>query len=156
MTLYTVHVPEDTSNAVSRADRAVFLREGFSVWAFVFGWVFLVWHRLWLAALAWLVVGGLVTGIAWFFHPPAGSMLALFGLMHVFLGIEGNDLRWRLGRRRYRLADIVSGAGLEEAEIGFFFRQPDMQATQSIPASRVVAQDVTPSVIGMFPDERGS
>ena len=156
MTLYTVHVPDDTSDAVNRADRTVFLREGFSVWAFLFGSIFLLWHRLWAAVAAWIGLSCLVAGAAWLLHPPAASVLALFGLMHLFIGVEGNDLRrFRLERRRYRLADVVAGDGREEAEIGFFYRQPDPPASQPLSASRVVARDMTPPVIGMFPDERG-
>lgn len=157
MALYTVHVPKDVPDQVRRADRTVFVREGFNLWALVFGWLFLIWHRLWIAALGWIVLAGAITYGAWLLHPPAGAVLTLFLLLHVFLGVEGNDLRrWRLDRRQFQLVDVVSGAGRDEAEIGFFHRQPDERRAATGPASRMVARAATPSVIGMFPGEDGS
>lgn len=157
MAFYTVHVPKDAANPVRRADRTVFVREGFNPWALVFGGTFLLWHRLWIAALGWFVLTGAIIYGAWLLHPPAGAVLTLFLLLHVFLGVEGNDLRrGALERRRIQLVDVVSGAGRDEAEIVFFHRQPDEPRAASGPASRVVARATTPSVIGMFPGEDGS
>ena len=48
MPVFTVHAPVD---AVRRADsdRFVFVRDGFHFWAFLFGPLWFIWHRLWLA-----------------------------------------------------------------------------------------------------------
>ncbi len=126
MALYTVHVPDHISGLVERADRTVFVREGFSFRGFVFGWLFLAWHRLWLALVAWLVLAGVIAAGWWVLQLPPIALVVMAVLMHVFVGVEGNDLRrWRLARRRFRFADIVSGERRDEAEYAFFFRQPN-------------------------------
>ena len=154
MALYTVHVPEGGFDPLTRADRTIFVREGFNARAFVFGWLFLLWHRLWAALAAWIVFGAALSTVWWVLHLPPGPVLGIMLLMHLFVGLEGNDLRrWGLGRRRFRLLDVVSGMRREEAEYAFFVRQPEDRAPPPQAASRVVARDMTPSVIGMFPDE---
>ena len=157
MTVYTVHIPPGVSDPTLRADRTVFLREGFSLGAFVFGWFFLVWHRLWMAAIVWLVLAGLIAGFGYAVHAQAGFPLALLALMHLFVGVEGFDIRrWQLERHRFRMADVVTGSAREEAEYAFFHRQPeDAERTGTALPSRIVARDTTPAVIGMFPDENG-
>src|SRR5258707_1450023 len=62
MPVFTVHAPVD---AVRRADsdRFVFVRDGFHFWAFVFGPLWLIWHRLWLALAAYVVIVAAVIGL---------------------------------------------------------------------------------------------
>ena len=156
MRLYTVHVP-DVGDEVKRADRTVFLREGFSVRAFVFGWLYLLWHRLWLAAAVWLATAVVLVVAAMSAQFPGWATLLLVLLMHLFVGLEGNDLRrWRLARKRFAFAEIVSGGGRTDAEYAYFHRRP---SAPDVPAAalpgRVVPRDTAPTVIGMFPDENG-
>jgi Protein of unknown function (DUF2628) len=153
--IYTVHVPDDVAGSVERADRTVFVREGFSLWGFVFGWLFLVWHRLWIALAAWVALAGVIAAGWWVLRLPPDPLVAMAVLMHLFVGVEGNDLRrWRLERRRFRLVEIVSGARRDEAEYAYFFRAPEDAPQRSGPASpRFVQRSTIPAVIGMFPDE---
>lgn len=154
MALYTVHVPGDGRDPLARADRTVFVREGFNARAFAFGWLFLLWHGIWGALAVWLVLGGALAALWWFVHVSPGTIVSLVLLMHLFVGIEGNDLRrWSLGRRGFGFLDVVSGSRPDEAEYSFFVRQPEERVPPLQPVSRVVARDPTPSVIGMFPDE---
>jgi hypothetical protein len=157
MTIYTVHVPHDASDHVQQADRTTFVREGFSIWGLVFGWVFLLWHRLWAALAVWIVLAAVLVTLASFKILPWEAAALFWGLMHLFVGVEGNDLRrWSLDRRRFSLADIVSGPGRVDAEYAYFVRQPEeVRSVASLP-SRVVARDASPAVIGMFPDGTGA
>lgn len=154
MALYTVHVPDSMPDLVKRADRTAFVREGFNGWALLFGFVFLLWHRLWLPVALWLgAVAGLV-GLGWAFNLSPGPAMALSALMHLFVGVEGNDLRrWGLARRGFRFADVVSGARRDDAEYAFFAGQPDEQTAAPVPFPRYVVRNTTPAVIGMFPEE---
>src|SRR5947199_7926058 len=55
MPVYTVHGPmANVTQARSAADRLVFVRDGFHFWAFLFGPLWLAWHRLWLALLGYV------------------------------------------------------------------------------------------------------
>jgi len=62
MPVFTVHAPVD---ALRRADtdRFVFVRDGFHFWAFVFGPLWLIWHRLWWALLAYVVIIAAIFGL---------------------------------------------------------------------------------------------
>ena len=115
MPIYTVHAAPAEPDSVEQACRTAFVREGFNRWAFLFGPLFLIRHRAWLAvvvACGWLA--------RWADLSP-GTVAALVLLVHFFLGLEGNDLRrTALNRRGYTLADVVGGAGREEAERAFF------------------------------------
>ncbi len=155
MAIYTVHVPDDASDLVTQADRTAFLCEGFSFWGFLFGLVYLLWHRLWLAASIWIVLLLALAAVAFVLHPPHVLIVALFALMHCYLGLEAHDFRrWALARRDFRLADIVSASRLEDAELIFFGRQ-QAKPTAPRPTQRVAPLPSTPAVIGMFPDGSG-
>lgn len=159
MSLYTVHVPEDAPDALTRGERTRFIREGFSIVAFVFGLFYLLAHRLWLAAAVWIAVLVALAVFAAVLHPPVFGLVVLSALMHLYVGIEGPDLRrWGLARRGFILRDIVSAPDLETAEALFFSRQPE--AIRSVPASsgkaaRFMGPSAVPSVIGVFPDDGG-
>jgi hypothetical protein len=153
--LYTVHVPSDAAGEAERADRTVFVRDGFNVWGFLFGWPFLLWHRLWAPFAAWLVLACAAALLWWALGLPTAPLALLAVVAHLFIGVEGNDLRrWALERRGYHPLDVVSAARREEAEYAFFLRQPDEPlATPLRPMPHFVQRELTPSVIGMFPDE---
>ena len=157
MTIYTVHVPDDTSDPVTQADRTILIRDGFSGSAFLFGVAYLLWHRLWLAGAFWIAVTAVVTAVGVVLHPPSGFLIAILVLMHVYLGLEGPDLR-RLGlaRRHYILKDIISAPGLSDAESLFFGRQFAQPHIPPRPVERWASTGGTPSVIGMFPEGGGA
>lgn len=155
MAIYTVHVPDDTSDRVTQADRTVFLREGFSSWAFLLGVIYLLWHRLWVAAAIWILAATALLALAVVLHPPSFFLAALSALMHLYLGVEAHDFRrWRLARRGFSMADLVSAYNIDEAEIVFFGRHQG-RPSQSRTVQRWAAMPSTPAVIGMFPDASG-
>lgn len=89
MTVYTSHVKP---GAVP-----VMVQEGFSWWAALFGWVWLLVHRAWIPAIL-VFAASLVTGrVAVLLESPFVG-LGLF----VLQGMFGRDLwRWGLARRGY-------------------------------------------------------
>src|SRR5712671_3738349 len=56
MPVYTVHAPVTNGAGIAATDRYAFVRDGFHFWAAVFGPLWLVWHRLWLALIGWIAV----------------------------------------------------------------------------------------------------
>jgi len=107
--------------AHTRADRGPeLLVEGFRWGAFLFGPLWLAWHRAWVPAV--LAAAALI-GIA---QVPAGALrtvlLAAFALI---LGLTGNDLRrWSLARRGYLLADVVAARDAEAALARYLAERP--------------------------------
>jgi len=79
MAVYTVHEPRLRSGAVAPdPERFVFVRDGFYVWAFLLTPLWLIWNRLWLVLLVYLVV---IFGIAQALHhagvQPGGRSLVM-------------------------------------------------------------------------------
>ena len=57
MAIYTVHEPPlRTGAAAPDPERFIFVRDGFSFWAFLFGPLWMLRHRLWLVLLLYIVV----------------------------------------------------------------------------------------------------
>ncbi|MCZ6721902.1 MAG: DUF2628 domain-containing protein [Alphaproteobacteria bacterium] len=118
MRVYTVHLPPWTKGG---AKDAVFLGEGFSLPAAIFGPFWALYHGHWrttLLLLAGLVLLGLIAEQLRF-DVPSGVVLLLGYL--VFVGFNGND--WRrsgLERQDYRLDRVVVAKNREEAELRYF------------------------------------
>jgi hypothetical protein len=154
MAIYTVHVPRGLKDAVERADRTTFVRDGFNFWAFLFGPLFLLRHRAWLAAAAWVV---LVVAGAWFAHEvrlPFGIRLLILMLIEFFVGLEGNNLRRAaLERRGFDFADVVAADRRETGERSFFDAHGDHASVPGpqAPPPRHRQPPASQEVIGSFP-----
>jgi hypothetical protein len=124
MPVYTVHAPEGADPAVGRgADKFAFVRDGFSFWAFLFGLLWLLYNRLWLAALGYLVVISAGYAALWQLHAGTGVWWAVNFLIALLMGLEGPSLRrWSFSRGRWRQIDTVVADDEEAAEHRFFER----------------------------------
>src|SRR3954470_12677008 len=123
MPVFTVHAPV-TSDAGARAtDRFVFVRDGFHFWAAVAGVLWLIWHRLWLALIGWIVVMVAVdVGLA-ALGAGRNAIFLVNVLLALLMGFEAASLRrWTLSRRNWRQLDIVVADNREAAERRFFDR----------------------------------
>ena len=56
MPVYTVHAPVANGADLAAADKFVFVRDGFHFWAAVASVIWLLWHRLWLVLIGWIVL----------------------------------------------------------------------------------------------------
>ena len=174
MPVYTVHAPVATDAGVRATDRFVFVRDGFHFWAAVFGPVWLIWHRLWLALIGWIVVIVAVTlGLAAL--GAGGTAIFLVDLLLALLmGFEAASLRrWTLSRRNWRQLDIVVADNKEQAERRFFDRWTAKQRalandqsavdrggpppTRDIPGQPFSRPPPPPrdEIIGLFPEPGG-
>jgi hypothetical protein len=153
--------PRRNRSATDHTDRFVFVREKFSIWAFLFGALWMIWRRLWLVLLVYLVAMGVVgyglerLEIAW----PARA--AIYVLIQFLIGLEAVSLRrWTLVRRGWRDRGIVIGDDIESAERRFFDARPSRPASDPLmPASTpMLAPDLgphRPDIIGLFPEPGG-
>jgi hypothetical protein len=123
VTVYTVYEPPggDEADVATRAEKIAFIKEGFSWPAFFVPVLWLIFQRMWLELIAFLVVIG---GVSWAFGTEdPGKELAgwvVLGLTVLF-AFEANDLRgWALRRRGYQFAGVASGRDCYAAERSFF------------------------------------
>jgi hypothetical protein len=123
MPVYTVHAPVAANANLVATDRFVFVRDGFRFWAFVFGPLWLVAHRLWLALAGWIVaLVAIDLGMKALGAGGAAVFLAN-GLIALLTGFEAASLqRWTLSRGNWRQLDIVVADDGEAAERRFFDR----------------------------------
>jgi hypothetical protein len=165
MAVYTVHQPPaHHADPLPDAERIVFVRDGFSFWAFLVAPIWMLWHRMWLVLLGYVVVLGAVdTALAVIgASRTAMSVIGLF--IALLIGLEASTLRrFSLRRRRFRNVGVVSGGGREDAERRFFGTWPDEArlggaagmppaAPPPVPAASPSAHGShTPDVIGLFP-----
>jgi hypothetical protein len=164
MSIYTVHEPpQRAADALADPECFTFVRDGFSVWAFLLTPFWMLRHRLWLVLAIYLVVSaGLETAMR--IVGASASVISLVAiLISLLVGLEAGTLRrFTLKRRRWRNVGIVSGDDLEDAERRFFdawVRQaPARNAALStaMPAGPAAAPAQRPpeasGVIGLFPE----
>jgi hypothetical protein len=155
MAIYTVHEPRRRDDdALAHTERFVFVRDGFSWPAFLFGPLWMLRHRLWLALLVYLVVVfGL--GAALRVAGAADAVIAVGLLVALLVGFEASSLRrYGLGRRKWTSLGVVVGDDLESAERRFFSAWTGEPARRPAPAppSGPVATGSSASIIGLFPE----
>lgn len=118
MRIYTVHrlawSAEDDGDAV-------LVKEGFSWPGFFFGIFWTLWHGMWVASAALFAIAfvvGLVVELVGF-GEDAASLIHL--LLHLGVGMFGNDMRrWSLRRTGRVETAIVAAPRLADAEQRYF------------------------------------
>lgn len=166
MPVFTVHAPpSDDASERPSPDRFMVVRDGFYVWAFVFGPFWLLYRRLWLALLGYLLVTTATTfGLA-AVEAGTGTRLVVGLLIATLLGLEAGSLwRWTLARRGWRQVDVAVADDREAAERRFFDRwiaaQPhpvgfslpvDRGAPPPVRAIPLPASSIHGEIVGSFP-----
>lgn len=163
MATFLVFEPADDARTQESAERVVFLREKFSIWAFLLTPFWLLRYRLWLGFVMWLIAFVAITllGRALGFGPYASLAASLFP--SIFFGLEAINLRSKkLLRKGYRDAGVVIAEDLDTAERRFFqtweksstmrsdsSHKPD--STITYPDTKQAAVSAEQNIIGMFP-----
>ncbi|WP_421927920.1 DUF2628 domain-containing protein [Neoaquamicrobium sediminum] len=99
-------------------ERAVIVRDGFHILAFLLPAIWLLVHRLWLETLA-VVLAGLVIGLLGAWCGSGTASLASL-MLALFVGLEGSALRVAALRRRgWREWGVVEAGDAREAEIRY-------------------------------------
>ena len=165
MPIYTVHQPPLRAAETSPdPERFVFVRDGFYFWAFLLTPLWMLWHRLWLVLLIYVVVHfGLESAMS-FLGAGVGGRFLVLALISLLVGIEASTLRrFTLARRGFRQLGIVGGSNIEVAERRFFdaWRAPGNlagpPATPSMPPPLPPLQPTppmpqAPDIVGLFPE----
>jgi hypothetical protein len=162
MSIYAVYEPPLRAHeSVPDPERFVFVRDGFSLWAFLLAPFWMLRHRLWLAFVVYVIVAlALLVGLR-FIAASTALTIVVSTLLAVLVGFEAATLRrFTLSRRGWRNVGIVVGDDLESAERRFFDgwvnkrsvekANPEPGASPSAwgaPLSRRTASEV----IGLFP-----
>jgi hypothetical protein len=163
MSIYTVHQPPlDFGAAATDPYRFVFVRDGFSWWAFLLTPLWMLWHRLWLALTVYLLLAAAVDAGLRVLGASAFLLIVAGVLISLLAGLEAGSLRrLKLSRRHWRNIGVVTGENLEHAERRFFdawMRRAPAQrpaAPASMPASGSAAPPLSVAssgVIGLFPE----
>ncbi|WP_128290440.1 DUF2628 domain-containing protein [Afifella aestuarii] len=170
-THYTVHLPPE-KEGVDGALRAVFIKDGMNWPALLIPFLWLLYRRMWLPLLLYLVASGAIAVLGFRFGEAAAQWCGL--LFAILFALEANNLRrWSLSRRGWREAGAASGRSEDEAAIRFFGgREDEFAAPAPTTASRPVVPEVaparprgrpwsaagdrdTPEVMGLFPERGG-
>jgi hypothetical protein len=156
MTVYMVfEPPRRGEESLAHAERIAFVRDRFSWTAFLFGPLWMLWHRLWLGLLGYVVVvAALELGLR--LVGASADARALAGaLVGLLVGFEGATLRRQtLLRRGWRDRGIVIGDDREAAERRFFDRYVTAETTREMEAALASASQPPPGatdVVGLFP-----
>lgn len=156
MPAFTILEPPAYQQApIEDADRIIFLPERFSLGAFLFGPLWMIWRRLWVVLIVYLVAVELIVyglrllGVGW------GAVAVVLALIHLLLGLDATSLvRWTRLRHGWRECGIVIADDLDMAERRFFNNRTALRARPgSVPAAAAAAR--RSDVIGLFPQPGG-
>jgi hypothetical protein len=169
MSIYAVYEPPlKPHESSSDPERFVFIRDGFSFWAFLLTPLWMLRYRLWLALVGYVIlVVALMVGLR-LMTAPATVTTVVGVLLSLLVGFEAATLRrFTLSRRGWRNVGIVVGDDFESAERRFFDAwvsksRVDRSSANaaprlSSPAGGVPVSRWAPSdVIGLFPQPGAS
>jgi len=120
MTVWTVHAKGTA--------QPVLVKEGFSLWAFLFAAPWFAVNGMWLVLVLYLA-GGAILGVALAGLPEALS--AAVGLaIQLMIGWHARDLlRWTLARKGWRpIAVVAARGGEDEALARLYTARPELLA----------------------------
>jgi len=137
----------------------VVVRDGFHFWAFVFGVLWLLWHRLWLPLLGFIALLGLLQ-LAGQLGVNASLLMAVQIVLLILLGLEAGTLRrFVLSRRKWQQLDLVVAPDEDSAMQRFLERSAGKAEIPPLPLP-VMAPYVDPApgsneIVGLFPQPGG-
>ena len=163
MSIYTVHEPPlRAADASPDPERLVFVRDGFYFWAFLLTVPWMLWYRLWLVLLIYVVVAVGLDFALYYAGVPSAAVALVELLISVLVGIEAGTLRrFTLARRGWNNIGIVSGDDVDDAERRFFDGWVRSAAGKRGGRSAVASgpppppsprTQQSPDIIGLFPE----
>src|SRR4030088_470065 len=154
MTTYMVfEPPAGRGDRAARAERIVFVPDRFSWGAFLLAPLWMLWRRLWLVFVAYLVVMAAVTLGLMVAGVGPGARFLVGALISLLVGFEAANLRrWALLRGGWRERGPIIGHDLAAAERRFFDAYVAAEGpAKPGPAASPVARPAASDVIGLFP-----
>jgi len=164
MSIYTVHEPPlRAAESIPDPERFVFVRDGFSLWAFLVAALWMLWHRMWLVLLIYVVIIAGLQAAMRYGGVPGGVIGVTELLISLLIGLEASTLRrFTLWRRGWRNVGVVSGQDEEDAERRFFAAwkadasQPGPGRSSRRASSPAPRTSPSTDVIGLFPQPGAS
>jgi hypothetical protein len=154
MRAYTVHAPAD---APAAPEEFAFVKDGFS-WPALFAPIlWILWHRLWLTLVAYVIFVLVVAWTGRLVSDAAAVVVALLGSL--LFALEANNIRRQsLANRGWSDLGASSGQNIDEAELRFFDKwRGGNAAVQNVattvartPDARLV--DSEGPILGLFPE----
>jgi len=164
MSIYTVYEPPlKAHESAPNPERFVFVRDGFSFWAFLLTPWWMLRYRLWLALTGYVIVATALLVALRSLGASTGVTITVAALLSLLVGFEAATLRrFTLSRRGWKNVGIVVGDDLESAERRFFdawVHKPwaDQSSVNGAPRASSSAMGVpmarrpSSEVIGLFP-----
>jgi Protein of unknown function (DUF2628) len=157
MAVYTVHEPPwHRGDSDSDPARFAFVRDGFYWSAFFFPVLWMLWHRLWLVLIGFVVLVAAVAVALAVLGASAWASATVGLLLAILLGIEASTLRrWTLTRRGWSQLGVVVADDRELAERRFFDAwaagAPSSSTVPMSSPSSVRTMNTRDDVIGLFP-----
>jgi len=158
MTTYLVfEPPAGRDDPAARAERIVFVPDRFSWGAFLLAPLWMLWRRLWLIFLAYLMLMAAVTVGLRFAGVGPGARFLVMALIALLVGFEAANLRrWALLRDGWRERGPIIGHDLAAAERRFFDAYVATAAAREAaaagrPAAAPASRPAAPDVVGLFP-----
>ena len=147
------------ADALTHAERFRFVRDGFSWLAFLFGPVWMLVHRLWLAFVGYVVLIGVIAVGATVFGIAEGAVTLASLVLALLIGFEAATLRRRkLLWKRWRDLGVVVANDRETAERRFFDRwvlqKPVEAAAAAEPGAAVASEAAVPAAETPAPPQR--
>jgi hypothetical protein len=162
MASWTIHLPPDGARGPGAIDRFVVVKDGVRPLAILFGPLWLLFKRLWIAALIVIALEAALIAVCWALAFPMIATRVLVGVLHGLIGLEASSLqRWTLARNGWREIGAIVAHGRREAELRAAMLAADAaDASARTPApgpTRAAARPPSPApsgVLGLFPDPR--
>jgi Protein of unknown function (DUF2628) len=155
---YVFEPPGTVPHTVEAGAKTLFIKDGFSIGAFLLGPVWLLWRRMWLVLLFWLAAEIALLVIARLLHFDgrlAGFVTLLF---NICVSLEANALRaWTLRGKGWRFLGLTVGRTITEAEQRHFAERTIIEPAKPKPPSRPLHPGPTRpheghgGVLGVFP-----
>ena len=155
MPTYTVHAPPEEPPA---PERFAFVKDGFSWPALFFTLLWILWHRMWLALIGWIIFVLVVAWTGRLAGDAEATIVAVIG--GLLIGFEGNAIRrLSLESRGWRDVGESYGRNLAEAEIRFFheWTSAEPQKRDARPAGSSYetgagTRGIDEPILGLFPE----
>nr|WP_319384866.1 DUF2628 domain-containing protein [uncultured Roseibium sp.] len=151
MSTYVVMAPpefQDLAGDPRESDRLLFVPDRFSVLAFLFSFIWMLVHRMWLVLLGYLALTLIMEIVALSLGSQATGIVAL--TISLLFGFEAQALRrWSLERKGWRVVGIVDGTNPAEAELRFLNKEAvrmTPEPAQPEPPARPVRAQIVPRV----------
>jgi hypothetical protein len=160
MPTYTVHEPPRRNGSAPDPQRFAFVRDGFHFWAFLLTPLWLLYRRLWLVFVCYLLIAAATEIIFMVLRLPSGTRVIIGLLIGLLVGLEAGTLRrWTYARNKWKTIGIVTGDDQEEAERRFFSEwvtRPAETKVESAPVAVVPMPSrrdpaAAGEVLGLFP-----